>query len=241
MPSKSLSFHDLPTEVRNLIYHYAVICDYEVIRPDDPDKPKYRPEISHTTAFLKVSKLINIEANPVFYASHLFYCDNISSVIAFTSKIGKQNASHIKTLSIGSMYYTDWEAQTSAHCEKDALKDAATTLRRFCTGLELLDFVPEASDHARYCRTDDVPFNYWTDNAFVAVKALTVAFPWLNYVSYEHWGGRAAVRMTSIEAMQVAGEVRSAVHNLGEPELIDLQRTHPSTSMRRLWQFSPKR
>ena len=232
MSSKPLSFHDLPAEVRNLIYHYAVICDYEEIRPDDPDKPEYRPEISHAIAFLKVSKLINIEANPVFYASHLFFCDNISSVIAFTSKIGKQNASHIKTLSIGSMCYADLEAQTSAHCEKDALKDAVTTLRRFCTGLELLDVVPETSDHLRHCRTDDVPFNFWTDNAFVAVKALTVAFPWLDYVSHDHWGG-PFVRMTSIEAMQIAGEVRSAVHNHGETKLTNVRRTYPSTSMRR--------
>ena len=138
------------------------------------------------------------------------------------------------------MCYPNWEAQTSAHYEKDALKDAANTLGRLCTGLELLELVPKASYHPRYCRTDNAPFNFWRDSAFVAVKALTVAFPWLSYVSYDHWVSGDTVKMTSIEAMQVAGEVRSAVHTHGETKLTNVRRTYPSTSMRRLWRFLPE-
>jgi hypothetical protein len=236
MSSKPLSFHDLPAEVRNLIYHYAVICDDEFIEPGAKGTWVWRREISHATGFLKVSKVINKEATPVFYANHLFCFNKISSVIGFISKIGKQNASHIKLLNLGSTFYSDWEAQTTAPCKKSAFKDAAKTLGRFCTGLELLDCLPDVTMYPRYWRKDDTPFKYWTDHAFVAVKALTVAFPRLDYVSYDHGGGGESVRLTSIKAMQVAGEVRSTVHNRGKQKLTNVRRTYPSTSMRRLGQ-----
>ena len=211
MTSKPLSFHDLPTEIRNLIYRYTVTCEDEEVWPEDPNLFTYCPDLSQAATFLLVSKIINTEASPVFYANHHFCFNNISSAVEFISEMGRQNASDIKMLYLGSMCYPNWEVQTSAHCEKDALKDLARTLARLCTGLELLEFMPQASDYPRCKRTDDTPFKYWTDDAFAAVKALTVAFSWLKYVAYDQGKNGELVRMTSIEAMQVDGKVRFAV------------------------------
>ena len=119
----------------------------------------------------------------------------------------------------------------------------ARNLGSLCSGLELLDFEPAASSTPRCGTIDDAPFTFWTINAFAAVKALTVAFPWLNYVSYENmgeWGGVGSVRMTSIQALTHVWEVRSAVHTHGETKLTNVRRTYPSTSMRRLWRFLPE-
>ena len=234
MSSKPLSFHDLPTEVRNLIYRQVVICDEKQIEPENQSGATCRPEISQATEFLKVSKVINIEASPVFYANHQFLFDNISSVITFVLTIGKQNASHITVLSLGSMSYTNRQDYKFACCEKNALMKTARNLGSLCSGLELLDFEPAASSTPRCGTIDDAPFTFWTINAFAAVKALTVAFPWLNYVSYDHGDGGHSVRMTSIEAMQISGEVRPARHNFGGAKLTNVPRIYPSISMLRL-------
>jgi hypothetical protein len=220
MSSKPLSFHDLPTEVRNLIYCYAVTCKDEEVWPEKQNRLTCRLDISHAATFLLVSKIINAEATPIFYRKNQFCFQKVSPATTFILTIGKRNASHIKMLNLGSMSYNETEAQKIACCEKTALKNTARNLGRLCTGLELLDFAPEESpsllrEYVTQSYASYAPIACWTDNACTAVKALTIAFPWLSYVSYEERGDGADVRMTSTQALHDGGEVRSAVHNLG--------------------------
>ena len=209
MSSKPLSFHDLPTEVRNLIYRKVVICDKKAVEPETLYGLRCRPDISQAAKFLIVSKVINAEAAPIFYASHEFSFTNISFATAFLMTIRKRNASHIKILGLGEFWYTKREAKKLACCAKTAIKNTVKNLVELCTGLEVLDFVPESSTEPRFMVTDSEPFNYWTDNAFIAVKTLTVAFPWLDYSGHNNnISGENDVRLTSVKRMYLS-EVRS--------------------------------
>ena len=73
MTSKPLSFLDLPTEVRNLIYRYAVTCKHEEVWPEYQNGFTCCPDLSQAATFLLVSKIINTEASPVFYVKHQFF------------------------------------------------------------------------------------------------------------------------------------------------------------------------
>ena len=200
MSSRPLSFLDLPIEVRNLIYRQVVICNENLIEPEKQNGLNCRPDISQVATFLIVSKVINTEAAPIFYANHHFSFHNVSSSTTFLLTIRKKNASHIKMLNIGQLSYTRREAQKLACCAKTAIKNTVKNLGRLCTGLEVLAFVPEFSTEPRFMVADNEPFNYWTDNAFVAVKALTIAFPWLINLGHDYSCGEKDVRMTSWRA-----------------------------------------
>lgn len=102
------SFLQLPRELRDEIYHYALVCaryaDIETVYDRSILGYQIRPpwRIQHipaTPGICLVNKQLNVEANEVLYSKNEIHFDRPSITQRFLTVIGSTNRNHIRSIS----------------------------------------------------------------------------------------------------------------------------------------------
>ena len=104
-PNTGKSLLDLPSELRETIYHHAVLNDTKDVTML-PDFKCYNNEISASQpALCQVNRQLRREVLPIFYGSNLFLAqlDNLSDLLAtneWLTAIGDENVGNLKRLAL---------------------------------------------------------------------------------------------------------------------------------------------
>ena len=206
MSPKPFRFLDLPKEIRDIIYRHVLICEDSTvcINKNGVARPS---EVKQAIMFFRISKFVAAEAKQIFYAENLFWNSRLPDATRFIETIGQHNASQIKMLQIDVMTYEDEDARQIACCTTSALKITAKNLGEVCTGLEVLYLTPEQYWERNRVTVNRTCFDFWTQDAFVAIQALATAFPWLKDIRYHDSFEEQVVRMTSLEKERDEGMV----------------------------------
>ena len=92
----TFSFLQLPLEVRNRIYLYALMCTlYANLSPQYMDI--YRPP---TPGICRVNKQLSVEANEILYSRNTIHFDVPEDIHDCLEAIGNINKAHIRSISI---------------------------------------------------------------------------------------------------------------------------------------------
>ena len=178
-----LTFFDLPAEVRNIIYRllFPKRCYY--IKPrvlavlphesaNEMENPPYHR--GHKPArSLRTSKSFNVEASPFVYGTTMFFFTSLPCCIHFIKHIGKQNAIHITSLTIRSLWFFKREASSPGF--KEAIEANSQCLAEQCPRLSFLSIGRLGVSGAK---------REWTTANLECLKILIDALPDLSNVRY---------------------------------------------------------
>ena len=129
------SFSSLPPELRLKIYRYVVPSEVDI-------HPKLRVRRRKQTDFpgrlLRINKLFNSEAGALLYCTNHFSFDNFYDGVVFLRRIGKVNQTYIKTLTLGTFWFTHAEASILRVMYDDAQEGLVDWMATSCTNLSCL-------------------------------------------------------------------------------------------------------
>jgi hypothetical protein len=137
-PSQSISFLDLPAEIRNHIYYDLLVFDYTELAPKRAGSERngmaryhqmrrYKRQIRPCLGFLRVNKQVNREASPIFYGENEFRFTSLwghDVLFYFCRTIGKANTMRLRKITQHLPYPGDYQGGyklSGDHAARDSI------------------------------------------------------------------------------------------------------------------------
>ncbi|KAK3322633.1 hypothetical protein B0H66DRAFT_554869 [Apodospora peruviana] len=169
-----LNFFSLPGEVRNIVYHKALVRDQEILyiyndicHPKGPrlsslvvlgDRNPQQSEASRdgnnnpVSAILLANKHINAEATPILYSQNIYRLESSHTdyiINKFLGSIGSHNAGHIAHLCIAFPNFTA-EESTYPNNIVFGCQRVVRNIRHHCLNLDVLEILMPPGCYAGY-------------------------------------------------------------------------------------------